>query len=311
MRKLPKSVNEEEASLFDILCLLLASVIFVPRFQKISGGSPVLGYLTAGILIGPYGLYYSIHQTVKLDSLTQLFAMTFDLLITKRKAKHFVFILLLSVERLSSMKKYVFGLGSAQVLVTAVVIGLVSRFIAGQPSPAAIVIGNGLALSSTAVVLQVLQERGESTSRHERATFSVLLFQLFRCYSLRHTFKMLELAEIKIMIAATARIVVSASAIASSVVAVGNFSIIFSHSYANFQLLWPIYKQVEENQNNEIFSANTLLVILGTSLLTAWAGLSMALGAFFAGSLLAEMEFLYRLNQILLHIVALYWVSQW
>ncbi|GMP43399.1 hypothetical protein CsSME_00012771 [Camellia sinensis var. sinensis] len=84
----------------------------------------------------------------------------------------------LSVERLSSMKKYVFGLGSAQVLVTAVVIGLVSRFIAGQPSPAAIVIGNGLALSSTAVVLQVLQERGESTSRHERATFSVLLFQV-------------------------------------------------------------------------------------------------------------------------------------
>ncbi|GMP42535.1 hypothetical protein CsSME_00012245 [Camellia sinensis var. sinensis] len=71
MRKLPKSVkklmemiphqevNEEEASLFDILCLLLASVIFVPIFQKISGGSPVLGYLTAGILIGPYGLYYS------------------------------------------------------------------------------------------------------------------------------------------------------------------------------------------------------------------------------------------------------------
>ncbi|GMP43431.1 hypothetical protein CsSME_00012795 [Camellia sinensis var. sinensis] len=103
--------------------------------------------------------------------------MTFDLLITKRKAKHFVFILQLSVERLSSMKKY-FGLGSAQVLVTAVVVGLVSRFIAGQPGPTAIVIGNGLALSSTAVVLQVLQERGESTSRHERATFSVLLFQV-------------------------------------------------------------------------------------------------------------------------------------
>ncbi|KAF5937298.1 hypothetical protein HYC85_024804 [Camellia sinensis] len=61
----------------------------------------------------------------------------------------------LSVERLSTMKKYVFGLGSAQVLVTAVVVGLVSRFIAGQPSPAAIIIGDGLALSSTAVVLQV------------------------------------------------------------------------------------------------------------------------------------------------------------
>ncbi|CAL5381885.1 unnamed protein product [Camellia sinensis] len=145
----------------------------------------------------------------------------------------------LSVERLSSVKKYVFGLGSAQVLVTAVVIGLVSRFIAGQPSPAAIVIGNGLALSSTAVVLQVLQERGESTSRHERATFSVLLFQ-------DTIAEALGLAAVKAIVAITA------------IIAGGRL------------LLWPIYKQVEENQNNEIFSANTLLVILGTSLLTAW-----------------------------------------
>jgi Kef-type K+ transport system membrane component KefB len=76
------------------------------------------------------------------------------------------------------MKKYVFGLGSAQVLVTAAVIGLITHYVAGQAGPAAIVIGNGLALSSTAVVLQVLQERGESTSRHGRATFSVLLFQV-------------------------------------------------------------------------------------------------------------------------------------
>ncbi|XP_028096479.1 K(+) efflux antiporter 2, chloroplastic-like [Camellia sinensis] len=159
IRKLPKrvkklmemipyqEVNEEEASLFGMSWLLFASVIYVPIFQKIPGGSPVLGYLTAVILIGPYGLsiIHHVHETKAIAEFEVVFLM-------------FNIGLELSVERLSTMKKYVFGLGSAQVLVTAVVVGLVSRFIAGQPSPAAIIIGNGLALSSTAVVLQVLQE---------------------------------------------------------------------------------------------------------------------------------------------------------
>ncbi|CAI0427130.1 unnamed protein product [Linum tenue] len=199
LKKFPKKINEEEASLFDMLWLLLASVIFVPIFQKIPGGSPVLGYLAAGILIGPYGL--SIIRHVHGTKAIAEFGVVFLL---------FNIGLELSVERLSSMKKYVFGLGSAQVLVTAAAVGLAAHFLAGVPVPAAIVIGNGLALSSTAVVLQLLR---------------------------------------------------------------------------------PIYKQIAENQNAEIFSANTLLVILGTSLLTARAGLSMALGAFLAGLLLAETEF--------------------
>ncbi|GMP60084.1 hypothetical protein CsSME_00023098 [Camellia sinensis var. sinensis] len=147
IRKLPQRVNEEEASLFDMSWLLFASVIYVPIFQKISGGSPVLGYLTAVILIGPYGLsiIHHVHGTKAIAEFEVVFLM-------------FNIGLGLSVERLISMKKYVFGLGSAQVLVTAVLVGLVSRFIAGQLSPAAIIIGNGLALSSTVVVLQVLQE---------------------------------------------------------------------------------------------------------------------------------------------------------
>ncbi|CAN1237010.1 K(+) efflux antiporter 2, chloroplastic [Linum grandiflorum] len=199
IEKLPKKINEEEASLIDMLWLLLASVIFVPIFQKIPGGSPVLGYLAAGILIGPYGL--SIIRNVHGTKAIAEFGVVFLL---------FNIGLELSVERLSSMKKYVFGLGSAQVLVTAVTVGMAAYILAGLPGPAAIVIGNGLALSSTAVVLQLLR---------------------------------------------------------------------------------PIYRQIAENQNSEIFSANTLLVILGTSLLTARAGLSMALGAFLAGLLLAETEF--------------------
>ncbi|KAI3444579.1 hypothetical protein Pfo_001244 [Paulownia fortunei] len=275
MEMLPhQEINEEEASLFDMLWLLLASVIFVPIFQKIPGGSPVLGYLAAGILIGPYGLsiIHNVHGTKAIAEFGVVFLL-------------FNIGLELSVERLSSMKKYVFGLGSAQVLVTAVVVGLIAHYAAGLAGPAAIVIGNGLALSSTAVVLQVLQERGESTSRHGRATFSVLLFQDLAVVVLLILIPLISPSSSKggvgfqAIAEALGLAAVKAVVAISAIIAGGRL------------LLRPIYKQIAENQNAEIFSANTLLVILGTSLLTARAGLSMALGAFLAGLLLAETEF--------------------
>ncbi|KAL3814853.1 hypothetical protein ACJIZ3_016121 [Penstemon smallii] len=269
-----QEINEEEASLFDMVWLLLASVIFVPIFQKIPGGSPVLGYLAAGILIGPYGL--SIIRNVHGTKAIAEFGVVFLL---------FNIGLELSVERLSSMKKYVFGMGSVQVLATAVAVGLLSHYVAGQLGPAAIVIGNGLALSSTAVVLQVLQERGESTSRHGRATFSVLLFQDLAVVVLLILIPLISPSSSKggvgfqAIAEALGLAAVKAVVAISAIIAGGRL------------LLRPIYKQIAENQNAEIFSANTLLVILGTSLLTARAGLSMALGAFLAGLLLAETEF--------------------
>ncbi|KAH9604106.1 hypothetical protein KSS87_010446 [Heliosperma pusillum] len=242
--------------------------------QEACGGSPVLGYLAAGILIGPYG--FSIIRYVHGTKAIAEFGVVFLL---------FNIGLELSVERLSSMKKYVFGLGSAQVLSTAAAIGFIVHFIARQAGPAAIVIGNGLALSSTAVVLQVLQERGESTSRHGRATFSVLLFQ--------------DLAVVVLLIliplispnSSKGGVGFQAIAEALGLAAVKAIVAITAIIAGGRLLLRPIYKQIAENQNAEIFSANTLLVILGTSLLTARAGLSMALGAFLAGLLLAETEF--------------------
>ncbi|CAL5070856.1 unnamed protein product [Urochloa decumbens] len=269
-----QEVNEEEASLFDVLYLLLASVIFVPLFQKIPGGSPVLGYLAAGVLIGPYGL--SIIRNVHGTKAIAEFGVVFLL---------FNIGLELSVERLSSMKKYVFGLGSAQVLATTAAVGVIAHRFAALPGPAAIVIGSGLALSSTAVVLQVLQERSESTSRHGRATFSVLLFQ--------------DLAVVVLLIliplispnSSKGGVGFQAIAEAMGMAAVKAVAAITAIIAGGRLLLRPIYKQIAENRNAEIFSANTLLVIFGTSLLTARAGLSMALGAFLAGLLLAETEF--------------------
>ncbi|KAG6437600.1 hypothetical protein SASPL_102519 [Salvia splendens] len=288
-------INEEEASLFDMLWLLLASVIFVPIFQKIPGGSPVLGYLAAGILIGPYGLSIirNVHETKAIAEFGVVFLL-------------FNIGLELSVERLSSMKKYVFGLGSTQVLVTAVVVGLLARYASGLPGPAAIVIGNGLALSSTAVVLQVLQERGESTSRHGRATFSVLLFQDLAVVVLLILIPLISPTSSKggvgfqaiaeaLGIAAVKAVVAISVIIAGGRLLAAKAGRMFYMLQAILSfvptLLRPIYKQIAENQNAEIFSANTLFVILGTSLLTARAGLSMALGAFLAGLLLAETEF--------------------
>ncbi|KAJ4778264.1 Glutathione-regulated potassium-efflux system protein kefC [Rhynchospora pubera] len=269
-----QELKEGEASLLDVLSLLLASVIFVPIFQRIPGGSPVLGYLAAGVLIGPYGFSFIRHVHV-----------------TKEIAEFGVVFLLfnigleLSVERLSSMKKYVFGLGTAQVLATATAVGLISHYFCGQPGPAAVVIGSGLALSSTAVVLQVLQERGESTSRYGRATFSVLLFQDLAVVVLLILIPLISPNSspggvgFQAIAEALGKAAVKAMVAITAIIAGGRL------------LLRPIYKQIAENQNAEIFSANTLLVILGTSLLTARAGLSMALGAFLAGLLLAETEF--------------------
>ncbi|KAA3469340.1 K(+) efflux antiporter 2, chloroplastic-like [Gossypium australe] len=279
-----QEMNEEAASLLDVLWLLLASVIFVPVFQKLPGGSPVLGYLAAGILIGPYGL--SIIRHVHGTKAIAEFGVVFLL---------FNIGLELSVERLSSMKKYVFGLGTAQVLVTAVAVGLVAHFVAGHPSSAAIVIGNGLALSSTAVVLQVLQERGESTSRHGRATFSVLLFQDLAVVVLLILIPLISpnssKGGVRFRICLAMMVGFGAIAEALGLAAVKAAVAITAIIAGGRLLLRPIYKQIAENKNAEIFSANTLLVILGTSVLTARAGLSMALGAFLAGLLLAETEF--------------------
>jgi monovalent cation:proton antiporter-2 (CPA2) family protein len=275
IEKLPhQELNEEETSLFDVLWLLLASVIFVPLVQKIPGGSPVLGYLAAGVLIGPYALSIirNVHGTKHIGEFGVVFLL-------------FNIGLELSVERLSSMKKYVFGFGSAQVLATALAVGYFTFLAAGVTGPAAIVIGNGLALSSTAVVLQVLQDRGESTSRHGRATFSVLLFQDLAVVVLLILIPLLSPNSSK------GGVGFQAIAEALGLAAVKAVVAITAIIAGGRLLLRPIYKRMADNHNAEIFAANTLLVVLSTSVLTARAGLSMALGAFLAGLLLAETEF--------------------
>lgn len=193
----------------------------------------------------------------------------------------------LSLERLQAMGKFVFGLGSAQVVVSLAAIA--AAMLALVPSvsvSAAIIIGAALALSSTAVALQVLQDRGESSSRHGRATFSVLLFQ--------------DLAVVVILMLIPLLAPGAGGAGGGGMAALGTalgiaavkaivcIGVIIAGGRT---LVRPLFKKISALHNPELFAATTLLVCLGTSVLTQVAGLSMALGAFLAGLVIAETEF--------------------
>jgi Kef-type K+ transport system membrane component KefB len=179
----------------------------------------------------------------------------------------------LSLDRLKSMRKYVFGLGLSQFLVTNVAIAGACMAL-GLPGPASIIVGGAMALSSTAVALQVLQDRGESGSRHGRATFSVLLLQDLAVVALLMLIPLLApspdggsvgLGEIgKALGMAGIKAVVCITVITA----------------AGRAILRPLFRKIADFQNAEIFAATTLFTCIGTSLLTQVAGLSMALGAF-------------------------------
>ncbi|PPD84246.1 hypothetical protein GOBAR_DD18823 [Gossypium barbadense] len=227
--------------------------------------------LVVGLLLFGAGVAFYANQTERSAQLLQQpDAITFRVEVSPNGKP---MIHKLSVERLNSMKKYVFGLGSAQVLVTAVAVGLVAHFVSEQPGPAAMVIGNGLALSSTAVVLLSSCRYDRSEVKDLAVVVLLILIPLISPNSSKGEIGFRAIAE------ALGLAVVKAAVSITTIIAGGRL------------LLRPIYGKIAENQNPEIFSANSLLVILGTSLLTAGAGLSMALGAFLAGLLLAETEF--------------------
>ena len=267
-----------EPGLAQTLWLLATSVVTVPLFSALPGGSPVLGFLAGGALIGPYtlGLIPNVHQVKHIAELGVVFLL-------------FNIGLELSLERLKSLRKLVFGLGSSQVLVSlaALVAGLtLTGQLTGSPGT---IVAAGLALSSTAVAIQVLQDRGEMGSRHGRAAFSVLLFQDLAVVAIlmlvpllgggssggnmswfeytKKLSKALSVAVVKAIVACTTIVVMGRS------------------------LLRPVYRRIAALNNTPIFAATTLLVVLSTSVMTQQAGLSMALGAFLAGLLIAETEY--------------------
>ena len=271
-RKLAEHAYEEahEAGLLDALVLLFTSIFAVTLISKMPGGSPVLGFLIGGAAVGPYmlGLIGHVEQAKVLAEFGVVFLL-------------FNIGLELSLERLTAMAKFIFGMGSVQMVLTTVCIAA-AAVACGLTVPQAVVVGMGLAFSSTAVALQVLQDRGESGARHGRATFSVLLFQDLTVVLVFMLVPLLAGPDSGSISAIGGSLV---KAIFKTVVAIGAIMV------AGRAVLRPVYNRIAKLKNAEVLTATTLFTALGTSLLTQSLGLSMALGAFLAGLLLAETEF--------------------
>lgn len=260
----------ESKILYDVLIFLLAAVVVVPAFQRLRT-SPVLGYLAAGILVGPHGLAV-IRDLENAHTLAE-FGVVFLL---------FMIGLEFSVARLRALGSYVFGLGALQVTVTGCLIAGVAWAL-GATEAAAIIIGGGLALSSTAFVLQLLVERGERATQFGNVSFAVLLFQDLAFVPLLMLVTVLGEGEGSFVTALILAVVKAAVALVL-VVGVGRL------------ILRPVYRIIAETHSSELFVATTLLVVLGTGWLLSLVGISMVLGAFLAGFLLSGTEYRHQVE---------------
>lgn len=250
---------------------LAATVIAIPLFRKFRLSS-VLGYLAAGFAIGPWGL----GAISDAEGVLHLAEFGVVLLL-------FVIGLELQPSRLRAMRRAIFGLGLAQVLVTTALFTLAGHLL-GLNLGAAFVAGFALSLSSTPLVLQLLAEREQLNTHHGRSSFGILLFQDIAVMPVLAILPFLAADggqhdwSTTIMGAAKALIVLAA--------------LVFGGRY----VLRPVLRVVANTKVREAFTAAALLVVIGTALLVSAVGLSMALGAFVAGLLLADSEYRHELE---------------
>jgi monovalent cation:proton antiporter-2 (CPA2) family protein len=248
-----------------------AAVVMVPLFRRLGLGA-VLGYLAAGIAIGPWGL--GLIDDV--DDVLNFSLIGVVLLL-------FVLGLEMKPSRLWALRRLVFGLGSLQVLITAALLGAAAWLWLDNLLWAAL-IGVALALSGTALSLQMLAERGQVNSRLGRSAFSILLFQDLVSIPLLVLVPLLAPAATE---AANGRGVLLPLAEGLGVVLL----VVVGGRY----LLKPYFRIVAATKVREIFIAAALLVVLGVALVMDFFGLSMALGAFLAGVLLADSQYRHQL----------------
>ncbi|WP_425385261.1 monovalent cation:proton antiporter-2 (CPA2) family protein [Wolbachia endosymbiont (group B) of Schoenobius gigantella] len=261
--------------LFDIIILLSAAVFIVIAFWKMNI-SPVLGYFVAGAVIGSHG-FNLIHSAEAMDNLAE-FGVVFLL---------FIIGLELTFERLIAMRIHVFGFGSLQVIVTMVAIWCIALAF-GVNTNIATVIGGGLALSSTAIVLQVLQEKGSQASQVGRLSIAVLLMQDFAVVPLIVLVPLLTGNSEHSLISSLAGSLVQAAIALVLIFITGRL------------LLRPLFSVIAKMESNEIFISTTLLIVLGAAFITEQFHLSLALGAFVAGLLVAETEYRHSVEHAVL-----------
>jgi CPA2 family monovalent cation:H+ antiporter-2 len=275
----------------DLVVFLAAAGVVVPLFNRLRI-SPVLGFLAAGVLLGPDGLgrfaqsqgwlsWLTIGDQAQIRQLSEL-GVAFLL---------FMIGLELSWERLKAMRRLVFGLGLLQVAACAVVIA-VAFMALGQPLAGAAVLGMGLALSSTAVVMPVLAAQGRINSETGRATFAVLLAQDVAVAPILITVTVLATLAQGGMSGAAIEPAALGRALFTLLPAAGG---LFLMVLLGRLVLRPMFRSVARAQHRgegrELFVAASLLVVVVAGLTAQAVGLSMSLGALVAGVLLAETEF--------------------
>lgn len=262
----------------DVVLFLATAGVVVPIFRRF-GLSPILGFLGAGVILGPFGLgalqgalpwlrYVTIKSSTAMDQLAE-FGVVFLL---------FAIGLELSWERLWTLRRLVFGMGGLQVVLgTAAIAG--GALLLAQPPVAAVLLGAALTLSSTAIVMPLLAEQKRQFTRPGRATFAVLLMQD------------LAVAPILVTIAVLGDHRGEAFSpgllLAFAPAALGLLGLVVLGRL----VLRPMMHSVARAGSQELFVAACLLVVIGAGLVAAVSGLSMALGAFVAGLLLAETEY--------------------
>lgn len=254
----------------DFIVLLAAAVLIVAVLRAVRL-SPVLGYLAAGIVIGPSGLNL-VHNTNSMETLAE-FGVVFLL---------FLIGLDLSWDRLKVLRSQVLLIGTAQVVITAAAFAVASHAL-GVDKASSFIIGCGLALSSTALVLQVLETRGELASQTGRLTLAILILQ--------------DLAVLPLLVFLP--LVASGEGSLGEQIGVAMlraFGGLFAIVIIGRVLLRPLFRLIARLNSDELFVATTLLVVLGMAWAAQMAGLSSALGAFIAGLLIAETEFQHQIE---------------
>jgi len=257
-------------SLAQVAILLTAAVVAVSLFRLLKLSS-ILGFLAAGLVIGPWGL------RLITDVSSILHASEFGVVLLL-----FIIGLELQPTRLWVMRRTVFGLGSAQVLSCSVMLGAAAWWW-GLPPMAATVVGFGLSLSSTPLVLQVLAERQQLKTQYGRAAFGILLFQDLAVLPMLAVLPLMSPLQ-------------SAQSGSPWVALLKLVAVIAIVTVGGRVALRPALRVVARIQVTEVFTAAALLVVIATALLVNQVGLSMALGAFLSGVVLADSEFRHELE---------------
>lgn len=273
---------EHGAWLKDFMVFLIGAGIIVPIFHRARIGA-VLGFLLVGILVGRYGLGQFVGEhpwlrylTIDDKSLIELFGELGVMFLL------FLVGLELSVTRLWAMRRFVLGIGGAQFVLSALALGG-GALLAGIDAKTAIVIGLCFAMSSTAIVMQLLEEQGRAATTFGQVAIAILLFQDLMVAPVLFGIDVLARGGSHLFLDFAAALLQAAGAVITIAI-VGRF------------VLRPVFRFAAQTGSRELIMAITLLIILGTAAATSAAGLSTALGAFIAGLLLSETEYRHQVE---------------